>query len=149
MAINVASGNPVNLLTDFFATKAPRSEALIGNAQTTTTYAPVTSTQTTKTDSRSYQSTSSSVYSPSVQYIINSAGASASQSPSASSSPTASLTPTTNVAPSTSQTSEPSTSATGSPNLMTYILLGALVLGGGYIALNSKVMNKVKGVVKK
>jgi len=105
------------------------------------TYAPVkTTTNTTNTsDSRSYQSTTSSVYSPSVQYILNSSGASLSGA-TTNSNPSASLTPTSNTSaePSVGITSEPTTSASGNMGLLSMGLILVAGLGAVYFITKKK-----------
>lgn len=125
-------------------TTAQAGSSLFGGAgnviqKTSKTYAPVT------TSNKSYQSTSSSVYSPSVQYIINSAGANTSQTPTTSSYPTANLNPTSNVAPSASASTSGSDSVSqpsslvglnGSTGLI--LITGIALLGGAYIMSRRK-----------
>lgn len=125
-------------------TTAQAGSSLFGSAgnviqKTSKTYAPVTTTN------KSYQSTSSNVYSPSVQYIINSAGANTTQTPNSSSYPTANLTPTSNVAPSASASTSGSDSISEPSSLVGFnggtgliLIAGIALLGGTYILSRGK-----------
>lgn len=127
---NTAGGTPVGI--NLFGTQTGGAGG---------TYAPVktTTTSTSTSDSRSYQNTISSVYSPSVQYILNSSGANMSGATSTS-YPSASLTPSSNTSasPTVGVTSEPTTSASGNMGLLSMGLILVTGLGAVYFITKKK-----------